>query len=285
MRRLYFVRTSLAVLLLIVSGAAQSSVETADQVEKRFALANGAQVRVENPLGGIEITGYAGKEAVVNIEKRYGNSNDAKREWIKNARVHLDGTGNSLRVRVEFDNCWRCDGGSWSFSTRPGVFIRLKVPKQVNVDVNHDRGNVQITQINGEVKIESDRSPVVVEDVSGALIIHVDRGNVNVRDLDLTGPLRVQADRGDVNIAVTSVKSNVEVAADRGDVTLQLPRGTGMTLDVARTRRSRFRSDFPLSISGDIGEDFRSTVNGGGIQVRLRHDRGQLRLVEGATAL
>jgi DUF4097 and DUF4098 domain-containing protein YvlB len=152
------------------------------------------------------------------------------------------------------------------------------------VSTNQDRGKTMVSMISGDVKIKSDRSPVEVEDVRGSLRVNIDRGEVRVRDLELSGALEIESDRGPVDVSLTQLNGDVRVNADRGNVRLAVPSDASMDLYVDGSRRTTFRTDFPIQVSGRLGgEDTRGTINGGSHKVRVEADRGKVELVKART--
>lgn len=285
--RAFKTTTLILSLMLATTAFAQTGniVETADRVNRNFAMSKGANVEIENDIGAIEVIGDGGTQAVVEIEKRYGGASDAMQNRLKEVKIHLDASANSLRIKVEWPNCWTDCWGNWSWTAeRAGVFIRVRVPREVHVSTNQDRGKTMVSMISGNVKIRSDRSPVEVEDVKGSLRVDIDRGRVKVRELALAGPLEIDSDRGPVDVSVTQLDGDVRVKADRGNVRLAVPSDASMDLYVDGSRRSSFRTEFPLQITGRIGgEDTHGTINGGSHKVRVEADRGKVELVKART--
>lgn len=273
-------------LLITASAQSGSTVETADRVNKTFTLQRGAEVSVDNDLGGVEIMGQAGTQAVVDVEKRYGSADEDTRNRIREAKVHIDGSASSLRIRVEWPKCFM-DCGNWRWNgEKPGIFIKLRVPREVNVSVKHDRGAATVNNVQGDISIETDRSPVKVKDVTGSLKIDVDRGEVRVDNLSLTGRLDIESDRGAIGVTISKLAGDINISADRGNVELAVPDGSGMNIHIDGTRRSSFRTEFPMQVTGRLnGADTSGTVNGGGRKVTVHIDRGRIELTKARATL
>lgn len=280
------VRRALLCAALLFGATAAAAAQTnanpgEERFEKRFALQPGASLTVHNERGVTEVEAYEGKEAVVQVYRHVDASTEDRERWLKEARVDLTASGNSLRVQVTRPD-HLCIG--WCVGVNARVELRIKVPRKTAVMVSGGRSQVSITGVEGDVRVENERGTLEVMDTQGGLRAYMDRGTITARGVEIRGEMEVVAERAKVDIAANAIGNGASVSGDRADITIRLPRNLGFELDYRGSRRTNFRSDFDVS-ARRFDDAVQGKVNGGGPMLRLRSDRGNIVLREGAATL
>ena len=238
-------------------------------------MASGGSVSIENPVGAVWLEGTDQPGIAVEAHKIFEGGTEAERErWMRETQVRLE--GDEMAGEHDFDFGWH-----WG-NTRRAVELRIHIPRQANADLKTDRGRVDVRRIAGKLDLSTDRGDVDINGCDGELRVHGDRGSLNVTDTAIRSGLRVNFDRGDVHIRLTSFAGDSDIDLDRGNLTLEVPAKSVFSLDLDRSRRSTFHTDFPVLAHGSFGTNrLRGDVNGGGPVLRIRGDRGTVSLQAG----
>jgi DUF4097 and DUF4098 domain-containing protein YvlB len=175
--------------------------------------------------------------------------------------------------------------------------IQFKTGRADSLTVKANRGEIKLIGLTmrGQAMARSDFGSVMVEQVqaafydlyagrgvgvkgaSGALKAHSDFGNVDVENGDQVN-LDLRTDRGQVTFAGSLGQGPHTLNSSFGDVRLRLPSNTALTFEF-ETNRGQIKSDFPVTISGDLGQTHWSgTINGGGARLTVSTDSGNILL-------
>ena len=267
-----------AVLLSAVSIFAADNQENSRQ---QAAMASGSSVSIENGRGDVWLEGTDQSQIVVEAQKIFEGGSDPERErWMRETQVRLEGDEHHRIVRVDYP--FEFDFGMHWGNVRRAVNLTIHIPHQANAELKTDRGKVNIRRIAGKLDLSTDRGDVDINGCDGELRAHGDRGRLSVSDTAIRSGLRLNFDRGDIDIRLTSFAGDSDIELDRGNLTLTLPKKSVFTLDVDRSRRSGFHTDFPVLAHGNFGANrLRGDVNGGGPVLRIRGDRGVVTLQAG----
>ena len=283
--RLRSVRTNrlfmLAYALLLVSAAPTFAAENQADSRQQASMASGGSVSIENGVGAVWLEGTDTSEIVVEAHKIFEGGSDSDRErWMRETQIHLEGDEHHRIVRVDYPH--EFDFGMHWGNIRRAVDLKIHIPRQANANLKTDRGKVNVRRIAGKLDLSTDRGDVDINGCDGELRAHGDRGSLNVSDTAIRNGLRVNFDRGNVEIRLTNFAGDSDINLDRGNLTVTLPAKSVFTLDVDRSRRGVFHTDFPVLAHGDLRSNhLRGDVNGGGPVLRIRGDRGIVSLQKG----
>ena len=142
--------------------------------------------------------------------------------------------------------------------------------------MNVDRSDLNLVELTGTLRINLDRGQMQASDFSGSLTLTVDRGERAVMTR-LRGSLLVEADRTNVVLRDVRFDGDSDVSIDRGDFDVELADGQPLTIDADLSSRAEFNSDLPVTLQ-QTGDRFQGTLGGGGPLLRIRADRGEVRL-------
>jgi len=263
-----------------------------EEMARSLSLKPGSKVTVRNPRGSIRVRTWDRQEASLKAVKvAWGATSEAARRGVEETEVRTEQRPEGLYIEAVLPERWPdLDMG------RVEVHLELCLPKKVDLDLANSRGDVRVEDVEGEVSVVNDRGGIALSGIVGGVEVHGDRSLVEVRDVE--GEVSISNDRGSVR--VEGVDGKVEVRNDRGDITVRLPEdvrhpytlqtdrnrievyippGSGVSV-YAEAHRGKVVSDLPL----DIGIQGRTSVargelNGGGPEVRLLTDRGDIYII------
>jgi hypothetical protein len=140
----------------------------------------------------------------------------------------VSGSGISLHCRLPTGNC--------------GLNATLDVPSHTAVDLTTSGGNMQVSGIQGNVRLDSAGGDVGISSLGGTADVLTGGGNLTASDLggvltfttsggDVDGSglfsrhVTTGSGGGNVNLVFTSVPDSVKVISSGGDITIVVPRG------------------------------------------------------------
>jgi hypothetical protein len=240
MRMVHTARLALGALAAIVAAA-----PLAAQRVERFTITG--SLAVVHDLAG-EVTVVPGSGQAVVVEVTRGGEDAAQLRMVRD--------GNALRVafpgdRVVYSRMGarsrstvsvRADGslggglrsrrvtvaGSGA-GTRAYADVRVLVPASHRVEVHQGVGRVQVTNLNGQLKVEAAAASVRAQGMRGYLEVEVGSGAVEVRDAQ--GDLSISTGSGAVTLAAVRGEK-VDVETGSGAVTASDIRAQEFIVDV-----------------------------------------------------
>lgn len=228
--------------------AGQRDLPEKDEINQTVQLEAGAEVRVSDISGPVEIETVAGATAEIHIVRSARSRSD-----LDHRKVIVEHSPARLVVRTERQS------GRWNdVEVRQRVLLR--VPRNVRLNVDDVSGSVTVGELDGPVRINDVSGKVevaqaaqhsAISDVSGSVVLTVIRlaeGGIKVSDVSGRVELRVG---GEVNadINITDVSGSIQV-------------------------------DIPnVTVSGKINSSaFRGRVGSGGIPITVTDVSGSVRL-------
>ena len=157
-----------------------------------------------------------------------------------------------------------------SASRNNGDF-RLMVPNKVRLlleQVNWGGGDFELRNLQGEVEIKSKTSDMKLLEVTGPIIAHSTSGDleINMTSLSQAGPTSVSLVSGFIDITMpANSKANMRLSSVSGEVY------TDMDIQLRGNQEKSMQR-----IAG--GRDIEGTLNGGGVEMRLKTISGDIYL-------
>ena len=220
------------------------------------------EVREESMAAG-PLTVDAGQNGGIQIEGWDRNEILVRAVVTANARTEAEAKQLASSVQVQV-------GGGKVSATGPtterrqwwSVSYRINVPRKNDLDLNAHNGGVSITGVSGTIRF--------------------DTTNGGVRLNDLAGDVRGGTRNGGLNVSLSGDRwdgPGLDVETSNGGVNLYIPEGYNADL-TTRTVNGGFRSDFPMTIQGELSprQGISTTLGSGGPPVRVRTTNGGLRI-------
>ena len=203
------------------------------------------------PNGSITVESWDRNEVrVSSIVRAHARRADRAREIASAVRIQTGGG----RVTATGPDTSRREW--WS------VGYRISVPARNDLDLHSQNGGISIAGVSGRLEFETTNGGVTLRNVGGDVHGRTRNGGVNVE---------LHGDRWN--------GSGLDVETTNGGVTLALPSGYNAELE-ARTHNGGFRTDYPITITGDLSmrRGISTTLGSGGPPVRVRTTNGGFRI-------
>ena len=220
------------------------------------------EVREESMPAG-PLTVDAGRNGGIRVEGWDRNEIRVRAVVTANARSEADAKQLASEVQIQA-------GGGKVSSAGPStqgrqwwsVSFRINVPRKSDLDLSANNGGVSISGVAGTIRFETTN------------------GGVNLNDL--AGDVRGETRNGGLTVRLNGTRwegTGLDVQTNNGGVTLTIPEGYNAEL-TTRTVNGGFRSDFPLTIQGELNprQGIQTTLGAGGAPVSVRTTNGGLRI-------
>jgi DUF4097 and DUF4098 domain-containing protein YvlB len=197
-------------------------------------LAGGSEIKVLSAQGDITVT----------------PSEDNQVHAVVHKSIHGDSQENANRLNENTRPKFTQQGSIWLLDLTSGDFeksrfdLDLQLPKQIALSLSTRRGNLSVSQREGNVDLTTDRGNLSAENVKGSAFLHVRHGSITVKTVtgnvqvdgevedgsvsDVTGTLEFNAGyNGSVQIShigqhlhFKSVRTDLQLAKLDGDISM-----------------------------------------------------------------
>lgn len=245
-------------LVLMASGLLSSTSATAIERQissRRYPLAPGGRVVVENVQGSIVVEGWDRAEAEVTVLKTSRCAPD-----LDEVSIAVESGKDALALRTLYR------GGS---EEPVKVDFRLRVPRQVRLErLRTIVGDITVRNVEGRIDAGSLNGNIVHTNVAGSVAARTINGSIALTFR-----------------AVPDSAGPVELETLNGNVDLLLPPRPNAQVELSMVA-GRFESPYMFTASGRPDDTtVRARLGRGGILIRVRTIRGNIRVAESQDVL
>lgn len=218
-----------AAILTLAVESVYSQDEVSSTETETFSINPGNLVLVESDDGNITIESWDRNEVEVVIKKRaWGRNNrDAERN-LEDINIDIVQRGNNLYIRDLTKNNIGVRIGILDLFRRrtrfgTSVSFDIKLPRQMDLDLNADDGNIRVTNVEGDFDIKTDDGDIFLFDSKGGSIeINIDDGDVRIENLsrlqqNSASTITISCDDGEIFLRDVDVES-IDLNVDDADV-------------------------------------------------------------------
>ena len=203
--------------------------------------------------GGVTVKGWSRGEVLVRARVEASAENDGAAKNLA-SRVSIDSNGGQVRAigpeSVDHDNSW------WSVS------YEIFVPQNTDLTVTARNGGITLSDVRGQIRFEGRNGGVHLKRLAGDVSGSTLNGGV---DVELTGR--------------TWEGRQLDVATRNGGVKVTMPSAYSASIR-AESERGGFRSDFPVSVQGDLrSRRLEFPVGAGGPPIHVTTRNGGVRFL------
>jgi DUF4097 and DUF4098 domain-containing protein YvlB len=234
-----------------------------------------------------------------------------KWEGIVKFDVRIDGDQYYISVSIDSHKRSLWEEILGHYKSRPKFIIR--VPEQFSVNITNAVGNINVTEIGGDVKINTSVGSIGIEKVVGNVDVKSASGSVTAKRIhgnisartdagsiqmsDIKGDIEAQTNAGKISIdnvsgtvdAVASVGAidiifsgqpmqRCKLESSAGKIYVGIREGISLTLN-AETAIGKIASDFPVFTESDfLCSSVYGDINGGGPELLMRTSIGSIEI-------
>ena len=277
--------TRLDTVALDISVPAETAVTASTDFGDVTASGVKRGVELQTKFGKVEAKDAAGD---VNLETDFG---DVTLRTSRATSVRVSSKSGALILQeVEADDevNLATDFGSITFDsgsaaaltvdTKSGAVKLSSLTVSRTVTAHSDFGELTLEQVNGAAYDLSSKSGAIrVEGAGGPVKAHTDFGEVEITGGEAV-TLDLKTNSGAVRYAGTLGDGPHTVQTDFGSIWLTLPEDAALDLDL-QTDFGKVKSDLPVTLSGEFGdEQMRGVLNGGGPSLTVHTQNGNISL-------
>lgn len=199
--------------------------------EKSFNFESGGMISISADRGDVIVSSWK-KEVVAlkMIKTAWGRDKHEAELFLKNIDVKIHKTNNRLVIKEIdinkrnfnffdlFDSDFWKSGG---YGSR--VDFELRVPESVNLKIECDEGDVNVTGISGGLSVELDEGDLDVSNIiSEDIQIFIDEGDVFLSEIENSenGFVNIEADEGSI-IINGNILGEADIDVDEGDIVIR----------------------------------------------------------------
>jgi len=263
-------------VILVLFGAADavSQEEAVDRVTVELTdPAKPAFLTVGLVNGGITVTGYDGKQVVVEAKSRLSKINKSKNGKDKSAGMtRIPVSGSSLTVE-EYRNKIEIETESWAHP----VDLVVKVPKNTSLELSCiNQGDILVENITGEIDVTNVNGAVTLRDINGSAVAssHNDNVLVTFTGIDAGKDMSFSSFNGDVDVTFpAALKAKIKLKTVQGDIFTDFEvKEIENPEEIIRKNHRDSGGKYQVSVE----RAFWGTINGGGQVLQFSNYNGDI---------
>ena len=312
-------RTAAAVIgLMFVLTPAAAPALAKEKYEEKFAktesLDRAGKVQIFNISGTIEVKSWGENQVKIDAVKvSQADSLDKAKENAAQVTIEVTKTGNILRIETKYPD------GKLRRNNNLNVSVNyvIQVPDKAAVKLRNVSGSVDLASLGGPVEVDVTSGTVKVSTAAQGVDLRTVSGTITATDVTgdadlktVSGTIRAGRVKGSVSAETTSGAINLEDVSEAksvrakvlsgnitytgeiipggryafealsGTIEARLPASASFDLE-AETFSGRIRTDFAITVSGNISpKEMRGTVGGGGATLRIKSFSGSVKIVK-----
>jgi DUF4097 and DUF4098 domain-containing protein YvlB len=221
--------------------------------------------------GSIKVTGYAGKEVIIDAETIPGSNSNRKEKVDESATgMKRISPRNGLELSAEEKNNKVNVNSS---SHRQSINLTIKVPQQFALKVSTiNNGDIVIDNVTGELEINNVNGDITMTNIAGSAVANTVNGIIKANFKSVTdSPMAFTTLNGNIDITFpATVKMNAKVKSDRGEVY------SDFDMDIDKSAPKGVRSSQNGMYKVSIDEWIQGKINGGGSEVMMKNMHGNI---------
>lgn len=267
---------------------------TENVVTKSFNVTSGGALTMNVERASIEVATHKSETIDIKVILNARTPSESKAEDIfDDYKMDFKHTGGDLDIEAE----WLGSRGFFSKGNKLRVQFKITVPEKYDLDLKTSGGSIEVSDIDGEVKVKTSGGSLKLESVKGNLQGHTSGGSISIGKVE--GEVKVRTSGGSISVdevmgTIDASTSGGSVSAyiskqpdgdctlktSGGSVTVKLSRDIKVDVD-AKTSGGSVSSEF--TVEGRNEKHHRTLtgkINGGGPLLYLRTSGGGIRIKE-----
>jgi DUF4097 and DUF4098 domain-containing protein YvlB len=155
-------------------------------------LTGGSEIKILSVRGDINVTASDDNQAHVVVRKSVRSDSQESANRLNES---------TQPKFIQQGNVWLLDLTSGDFE-RARFDLDLQLPQQITLSLSTRRGNLSVSQHDGNIDLTTDRGDLSADNVKGSASLHLRRGSVNVKQI--TGNVQVDGEVDDGTVSDVS---------------------------------------------------------------------------------
>jgi len=226
-------------------------------------------LKVHLVTGSIKVTGYDGKDIVINATPRTGDDEEGPKA-AENGMKRISTPGGFEITAKEADNTVTVNTGNPNRS----VDLDLKIPMDVKLTLGTiNDGEVIVDNVRGELEVNNVNDKITLTNISGSVVANTVNGDVTVtfKSVDPKAPMAFSTLNGDVLVTFPGdIKANLKIKSDNGDVF------SDFDVDIDKTPAKIDKTTEPGLYKIKKDDWVYGKINGGGPEMMMKNMQGNI---------
>lgn len=198
-------------LVIAISGSSLFAKEVKKTLHKEFQTNKLSELTIEVKFSTLHVESWGQNQVRFDVEITVENDDESKAtKMLDMIDVVMVQNGNHISLETELSE--KFSKTSWGKSKRFNIEITAKVPADIHFNLESTFGSATITELTGEVNIESSFGSIVADRLLGDEInIELNNGSITVQELT---DAFIEANYGSVRIEKAN---NLDLEINMGD--------------------------------------------------------------------
>lgn len=227
-------------------------------------------LKVNLVIGSIKITGYDGKDIIINVSPGAGDEEDNESEPVQKGMKRISVQGGFEVTAKEADNTVTINTGI----PNKILNLELKIPQGVKLNAGTvNEGEVVIENLKGELEVNNVNDNIRLSGISGSVVANTVNGDVTVefKSIDPQASMAFSTLNGDINVSLPSdAKANLKLKSDYGEVL------SDFDIDIEKTPAKIDKISEPGMYKIKKEEWVNGKINGGGPEMVFKNMQGDI---------
>lgn len=257
---------------LPTSAGASETVKKA--IRGTYSIAAGGTFALENVNGAVTLEAWDRQEIAVEATKAVKSGDRERAEkYLGQLTVLVDTEPNRVKIVVRYPRSTNSLFGWLLGSSAKGwVDFKIKVPRELDLDVENVNGSIVLSGVRGDLKIATVNGAVTVARASGKIDVETVNGGLDIREA--FGEISASTVNGGISASFSDVSGSANFSSVNGGIDLTLPRTSRATFDF-ETMNGRVISDLPTDPPASKHR-LDGRLNGGGARIHASTTNGSI---------
>jgi DUF4097 and DUF4098 domain-containing protein YvlB len=225
-------------------------------------------LKVHMVSGSIKVTGYEGKDIIINVTPRGGDEERSKA--TESGMKRISSSGGFEVTAKEADNNVTVNTGN----PNKALDLELKIPQDVKLKLGTvNDGDIVVENVKGELEVNNVNEQILLTNISGSVVANTVNGDVTVTftSVDPKAPMAFSTLNGDVKVTLPAdTKANLKVKSDNGDVF------SDFDIDIDKTPSKIDKTVEPGMYKIKKDGWVYGKINGGGPEMMMKNMQGDI---------
>lgn len=267
---------SLFMLAVVIYGT-DINAQSESQEQLVVPLSNPGQqytLKVNIVEGSIKVTGYEGKEVIIDVKTPANKESKDSKETVNGMRRIASSSGYEVTAK-ENDNKVTVNTSNpdkhfdLTLKIPQNVLLKLGTVNDGNIEVDNVKGELEVTNVDGEIKLNN---------ISGSVVCNTVDGNITTTFASVSpdAPMAFSTLDGDINVTFPAdIRSNFKLKSENGEIYSDFD----IEIDKSHPKTSKTNESGVYKVK--LEEWIYGKVNGGGPEIMMKNMEGNIYVKKG----
>ena len=223
--------------------------------------------------GSITVTGYSGKDVIVEARVRNDGDDESsaeKSEKIKGLK-RITNTSTGLSIEEE-NNEVHVSLGRFTGT----IDLEIQVPTNTSMKLSTiNDGRIDVSKVNGDLEASNTNGPITLKDISGSSVVDALNGDITVTftSIDTKKSMSFSSLNGNIDVTFPpDLKAKLRLKDDQGEIYSDFD----MKMENANTKVEENQKSSRGKYQVRVDKAMIATINGGGQEIQLKNFNGDI---------